>query len=73
MVTNETPLSTMPCLSPSSPLTPERARRIRQAIADYDRFISKEEARDASLRPANMQKLLEEYKDCRARLESLLS
>lgn len=35
--------------------------RIRQAIEDCDRYIAKESARSADLRPAHIQKLLDFY------------
>lgn len=73
MITNETPNVTT-AASPVSPvqLTPEREKRVRAAIADYARFIAKEEARSADLRPAKVQELLNRYKEHVAKLERML-
>lgn len=47
-------------------------RRIVEAIAECDRYIAKEEPRDASLRPADVAKRLEFYKAHRAKLVTML-
>lgn len=46
----------------------EVTKRCLSAIADCDRIISKEEPRDASLRPAYMQKALDHAKAHRLNL-----
>lgn len=53
-------------------LTLERVNRIKSAIVEYDRFIIKEEARGADLRPAKVQELLDKYKAKKVELELAL-
>jgi hypothetical protein len=53
-------------------LTTEQVRRVRDAIAECDRFIAKEEPRRADLRPANVQKILDHYKAHRVKLVQML-
>ncbi len=53
-------------------LSPDREKRVRSAIEDYDRFIIKEEKRSADLRPVEIQKLLAQYKEKRAQLQAML-
>ena len=43
-------------------LTNEQRRKIIEAIADCNRFIEREEKRDASLRPTNVSATLSRYK-----------
>lgn len=50
----------------------EQNRRIIEAIAECDRFIDREEARNVSLRPADIQKTLAFYKAHRAKLSAML-
>ena len=45
-----------------------RYQRILDAIADCDRFIEREERRDPSLRPADIQATLDFYRGHRAKL-----
>lgn len=45
---------------------------IISAIADCDRFIEREEKRDPSLRPADGQKVLDQYKAHRIKLQNML-
>ena len=54
-------------------LTAEYARRIRESIADCDRYIAKEEPRNPLLRPADVAKRLEFYKAHRAKLLAMLA
>lgn len=49
-----------------------RIHRIRQSIAECERFIAKEGPRDAALRPADMQKALDHAIAHRARLLAML-
>ncbi len=53
-------------------MTAEQIRRINQAIAEGNRYIEREEKRDASLRPAEIAKRLEWYKAHRVKLENML-
>lgn len=53
-------------------LTNEQRDRILSSIADYDRYIVKEEGRRADLRPMEVQKRLDSYKAQRATLQDLL-
>lgn len=46
--------------------------RAKQAIAECDRFIAKEEKRNPATRPADVQKYLEFCKTRRAEMASLL-
>ena len=50
-----------------------RSRKIIEAIAECDRFIAKEEPRNPSLRPAEVQKHLDFCKTHRERLIAMLS
>jgi hypothetical protein len=54
-------------------LTTEQARRIRDAIADCDRFIAKEDPRRADLRPADIQKHLDFCKSHKVKLMGMLN
>lgn len=54
-------------------LTAYHISKIKNAIADCDRFIAKEEPRDASLRPADMQQHLDFCKAHKAKLQNMLS
>ena len=47
-------------------------RKVEQAIAEYDRYIAKENRRAADLRPVEVQKRLEQYIAKRAVLASVL-
>lgn len=47
--------------------------RARQAIAEAERFIAKEEARDANLRSDETQALLDFYKARHAEMVALLA
>lgn len=49
-----------------------KQQKIREAIADCNRYIAKEEARAADLRPVEIAKLLEWYKAHRAKLLGML-
>lgn len=53
-------------------MSPETARKIREAIGDCNRYIAKEEPRAADLRPADVAKRLEWYKAHRAKLLGML-
>ena len=46
---------------------------IQSAIQDCDRYIAKEGARDANLRPAEIAKLLDWYMAHRAKLLAMLA
>ena len=46
--------------------------KINQAIADCDRFIAKEQAQSADLRPADVAKMLDFYIAHRAKLIKML-
>lgn len=54
-------------------MTTYQIQKIKSAIAECDRFISKEESRDASLRPADMQQHLDFCKTHKAKLEGMLA
>lgn len=54
-------------------LTTEQGRRIREAIADCDRFIAKEESRRADLRPADVQQHLDFCKSHKIKLMNMLN
>lgn len=54
-------------------ITPDKARRIRQAIAECNDFIAKEGARSADLRPADMTQHLEFCHQHRAKLLAMLN
>ncbi len=53
--------------------TREETRRILQAIEECDRFIAKESPRNASLRPADVQKTLNFYIAHRAKLAGMIA
>lgn len=46
--------------------------KIKSAIADCERFIAKEEPREAALRPADAQKHLDFCKAHKVKLENML-
>jgi hypothetical protein len=50
----------------------EKAKQVRIAIADCDRYIAKEGARNPALRPADVAVRLEWYKEHRIKLLSML-
>jgi len=54
-------------------LTAEQVRKIRSAIADCDRYIAKEGARTADLRPREVQECLDGYIAHRAKLQDALA
>jgi hypothetical protein len=54
-------------------MSDEQRRRALQSIAECDRFIEREEGRNADLRPAETQQLLEFYKSHRAKLQARLA
>jgi len=54
-------------------MTPERTRRVNEAIAECDRYIAKEEPRNPALRPADVAARLEFYKAHRAKLVAMLT
>lgn len=53
-------------------MTQQQISSIRSAIADCNRYIAKESARDADLRPAETAKLLDWYIAHRAKLLAML-
>lgn len=53
--------------------TNSRERKIRQAIEECDRYIAKESPRSADLRPAEIQKLLDQYIAHREKLIGMLA
>lgn len=53
-------------------MTPERKRRIVEAIGECDRYIAKEEPRNPKLRPADVAQRLEFYKAHRVKLVTML-
>ena len=53
-------------------MTAQQAQSIRSAINDCTRFIDKESARSADLRPADIAKLLDWYIAHRAKLTAML-
>lgn len=53
-------------------MSPEKERRIKEAIAECERFIAKEGPRAADLRPANVQQMLDHAYSHKAKLESML-
>ena len=53
-------------------MTPERTRRVIEAIGECDRYIAKEGVRSAALRPADIVELLAKYKAHRATLVAML-
>lgn len=56
----------------NSNLTAEQIRRIESSIADCDRYINKEESRAADIRPVDVQRRLEWYKEHRNNLRGML-
>lgn len=54
-------------------LTKEQERRVIQSIQECDAFIAREDARDANLRPADVQKVLDHYKAHRQKLIDMLA
>ncbi|KVQ85549.1 hypothetical protein KTE60_22460 [Burkholderia multivorans] len=54
-------------------LTAYRISKIKSAIADCDRFIAKEDPRDASTRPADVQQHLDFCKAHKAKLQNMLA
>lgn len=53
-------------------LSEEQKRRVIASIQECDRFIDKEEKRDASLRPLEVTKILESTKKHKAKLQAML-
>jgi hypothetical protein len=53
-------------------MTDNQINKIRQAIAECDRFIASEERRDTALRPADVQKHLDFCKTHRVKLLGML-
>ncbi|NBU79822.1 MAG: hypothetical protein EBS50_12260 [Sphingomonadaceae bacterium] len=53
-------------------MTKEQSRRVLEAIADCDRYIAKESPRDESLRPADVQKILQQTIAHREKLIEML-
>jgi hypothetical protein len=53
-------------------MTKEQNQRILEAIADCNKFIAKESARNSALRPADVQKTLNFYIQHRNRLIEML-
>lgn len=53
-------------------MTPEYVRRVKEAIAECDRYISLESPRSADLRPPEIAKRLEFYINHRAKLVTLI-
>ena len=54
-------------------MTDEHKRRIKQALAETQRFIDKESPRDPKLRPADMQQHLDLCIAHKAKLEAMLA
>jgi hypothetical protein len=54
-------------------LTAETTRKILQAIQECETFIAKEEPRAADLRPADVAKTLEFYKQHKLKLIGMLA
>jgi len=54
-------------------LTPQERRSIDAAIIECDRFIAKESARRADLRPSNIAILLADYIQHREKLTTMLN
>jgi hypothetical protein len=69
-VISETSLdgNVMTDLSTYLPLSPRYRKRTIDALAETQRFIDKESARRADLRPASVQKLLDGYIAHKAKL-----
>jgi hypothetical protein len=57
----------------TNPPNREQTRKILQAIEECDLFIAKESPRNASLRPADVQKTLDFYIAHRAKLAAMIS
>ncbi|WP_434695200.1 hypothetical protein J3P89_18300 [Pseudomonas sp. Z1-14] len=53
-------------------MSQDHIRRIKDAIAECDRFISKEDVRNPSLRPSEATQLLSFYIEHKATLEGML-
>jgi hypothetical protein len=53
--------------------TPDQARRVREAIAECDRYIAKEGPRPADTRPADAQQHLDFCKQHRVKLLAMLA
>ena len=53
-------------------MTTDQIRRIKDAIADCSRFITKEEIRNPALRPAETSELLDFYRSHKVTLEGML-
>ena len=54
-------------------MTKEQERRVIEAIADCDKYIAKEGARNPSLQPADTEKLLQWYIGHRTKLTEMLA
>ena len=54
-------------------MTNETRRKVTEAIADCNRYITLEDSRAADLRPADIQKLLDWYIAHRAKLLTMLA
>lgn len=54
-------------------MTQDQTRRVIEAIADCDKFIAKEEPRNAALRPADVAQHLEFCKQHKAKLQAMLA
>jgi len=66
-------VSTNATHKPEQNMTQQQISSIRSAIADCNRYIAKESARDADLRPAETAKLLDWYIAHRAKLLAMLA
>lgn len=53
-------------------MTADQKRRVLESIQECGTFIEREEKRDATIRPADMQKHLEFCKAHKARLQAML-
>lgn len=54
-------------------MTASQIKRLHGALAEYDRFINKEEARNPALRPADIAALLALYKVRRAEVAAAIA
>lgn len=54
-------------------MTPEQHRRIVESIQECDRYIEREERRDARLRPLEVAERLDWYRSHRAKLCAMRS
>ena len=54
-------------------LTQNQKARIIQELETTNKFIEKEEARDASIRPQSVQKILDDYRSHREKLNAMLA